>query len=165
MSEVSRPIALEFSRSPVPGRVKTRIAQTEGTVEAARIYRLLAEAVHAPLLEAQAAGLLDVALCTPDGDPAWLPGTRFHFLQGPGDLGARLTRCFEHAFEIGAAPLLCVGTDVVCLDVPFLQRALQALPDLGDDPVRSSHRLPGVAARFEGASGGSAAVAVGPSSW
>jgi outer membrane receptor protein involved in Fe transport len=26
------------------------------------------------------------------------------------------------------------------------QRALQALPDLGDDPVRSAHRLPGVAA-------------------
>ena len=62
-----RRTVLEFARAPVLGRVKRRLAATEGDPEALRIYRLLAEDVHAVLLEAQSLGDVDLVTCLADG--------------------------------------------------------------------------------------------------
>lgn len=129
----SRTLVLEFAKRPVPGRVKTRLARTEGPREAARIYRLLAEAVHAVLRAAQARGEADVVVCLPPEDLAqdagdWLPGARHRWSQGAGDLGQRLAR----GFEMGMAAydhVFAVGTDVVGLDAHVLSRARAALTE------------------------------------
>jgi rSAM/selenodomain-associated transferase 2/rSAM/selenodomain-associated transferase 1 len=131
-----RRVVLEFVREPVAGRVKQRLAATEGPAEALRIYRALAEDVHAVLLAAQAEGVADLAQCVDAGDDggpparavaAWLPHARHRWAQGPGDLGARLERCFARAFAGGAPAAAAVGTDVVGLNVAGLRTALDAL--------------------------------------
>ncbi len=122
---------LEFARRPVPGKVKTRLARTEGEREAARIYRLLATDVHATLMRAQRHGAFDVALCLPpeDVEEPWLEGAARVFSQGEGDLGDRLTRCFTQAFDGGARRAFAVGTDVVGLDDARLREAVALLDD------------------------------------
>ncbi|MDJ0975439.1 MAG: TIGR04282 family arsenosugar biosynthesis glycosyltransferase, partial [Planctomycetota bacterium] len=126
-----RTLVLEYAKRPVPGRVKTRLAATEGPREAARIYRVLANDMHAVLLEAQAHGEIDVAVCLPPEDHAasdddWLAGARHRWSQGEGDLGARLA----HGFAQGVTDydaVFAVGTDVVGLDAGFLRSAIAAL--------------------------------------
>ena len=131
-----RAVVLEFARAPILGRVKRRLAATEGVYEALRIYRLLAEDVHAALCEAQRRGTLDVILCVADGPEngpetqavaAWLPDARAVWAQGEGDLGARLQRSIERAFAAGAPAVAAVGTDVVGLTPERLAEAFAAL--------------------------------------
>ncbi len=131
-----RALVLEFARAPVLGRVKRRLAATEGDHEALRIYRLLAQDVHEALLEAQRRGTLDVLLCVADGPEdgpeaqavaAWLPGARAVWAQGAGDLGARLERSIERAFAAGAPAVAAVGTDVVGLTPERLAEVFAAL--------------------------------------
>jgi len=127
---------LEFARAPVLGRVKRRLAATEGDPEALRIYRLLAEDVHAVLLEAQSHGDLDLVTCLADGREdgpeartlsAWLPGARALWAQGEGDLGARMDRALGRALAQGASAAAVVGTDVVGLTPAWLEQAWAAL--------------------------------------
>lgn len=129
-------VVLEFVRAPVLGRVKRRLAATEGPAEALRIYRRLAADVHAALLAAQHAGLADVVQCVDEGGDddaparavgAWLPGARLRFAQGSGDLGARLERTFARAFAGGASAVAVVGTDVLGLTPARLAEAFAAL--------------------------------------
>jgi rSAM/selenodomain-associated transferase 2/rSAM/selenodomain-associated transferase 1 len=130
-----RPVALAFVRAPVLGRVKQRLAADVGAREALRIYRRLAEDVHATLCAAAAAGVCDVVLCAAEDDPgegtravaAWLPGAREVWAQGPGDLGARMERMTTRALAAGAPRVALVGTDVVGLTVPAIAAAFEAL--------------------------------------
>ncbi len=134
--ERARPLVLVFVRPPVAGRVKTRLAATEGPDEALRLERLLAERVVEALRAAAQAGVADWGLCVDapdDRHPAvaaverWLPGARHAFAQGPGDLGARLARAAERGFAGGAPAVALVGSDVVGLTVEGLRAAFAAL--------------------------------------
>lgn len=136
VERAARPLVLLFVRPPVRGRVKTRLAATEGAGEALRIYRALAEDVHAAALAAQAEGRADLALCVDAGDDAepavgevarWLPGARHLWAQGPGDLGQRLARAFVRGFAAGAPAVAAVGSDVVGLTPGRLAQAFEAL--------------------------------------
>ena len=135
MALSGRPAALAFVRAPVLGQVKRRLAASEGPHEALRIYRLLAQAVHATLLEAAAAGVCDVVLCAAEDAPGpgtqavetWLPGTHAVWAQGPGDLGTRMERMAARALAEGAPRVALVGTDVVGLTVARLRTAFAAL--------------------------------------
>ena len=122
-------VALEMARRPRPGRVKTRLARTEGDVEAARIYTVLARDVHATLKRLQTDGRLSIALCLPDEDTAdpWLAGADRVWPQGDGDLGARLARLFRRAFEGGADRVFAIGTDVAGLDAARIEDAVYRL--------------------------------------
>lgn len=133
-----RPVVLLFVRAPVLGRVKQRLAATEGPGEALRIYRCLAERVAAAVRAASER--FDLVLCVdeggdldaPDGGPArevarWLPGARSVWGQGPGDLGARLARASARAFAAGASAVLLLGSDVVGVTPAALGQALDAL--------------------------------------
>ncbi|MFM8979579.1 MAG: TIGR04282 family arsenosugar biosynthesis glycosyltransferase [Planctomycetia bacterium] len=127
-------MVLLFVRPPRAGRVKTRLARTEGAAEALRTYRALAGEVHATLREAARAGVLDLVLAVADEQPgdleavaAWLPGARAAWPQGPGDLGARMERMLLRALAGGAPAVLLVGSDVRGLTAGRLGAALAAL--------------------------------------
>lgn len=129
-------MALAFVRPPRWGRVKTRLAATQGAGEALRIYRLLAGDVHRALRAAQDQGVAEFVLCVDaehDDAPevaevaAWLPGATHAWAQGAGHLGERLERCLNRAFARGARRALVVGADVVGLTPDLLRAAFAAL--------------------------------------
>ncbi|MHC5009692.1 MAG: TIGR04283 family arsenosugar biosynthesis glycosyltransferase [Planctomycetota bacterium] len=132
MADLAERLVLLFARAPVPGRVKSRLARTEGAAEAARIYRLLAEDVHDAVMGLQRRGEADVVLCAADEvetTAAWLHGTRHVWPQDGCDLGGRMRAAFDRAFASGAARVALLGTDLVGVTPDTLCNAFRTLDD------------------------------------
>ncbi len=116
---------LVFAKAPVPGRCKTRLARSVGTVRAARIYRRLLE--HAVAL-ACASGVGPVTLvCAPTTRSAYFQmlARRYDISlarQTAGDLGSRMHSATRHALP-GHRGVLLMGADQPCIDVAMLARA------------------------------------------
>ena len=130
----SSPVTLQvFAKNPLPGTVKTRLAGTIGTAEAAAHYVRLVERALATSVAARAAGLVDrVELwCTPAADAPAFAAWRDRYdvelkAQTGEDLGARM-RTALHAAIAGGGRAILVGTDCPVLDLPYLARAVAAL--------------------------------------
>jgi uncharacterized protein len=142
-----------MAKAPVAGYAKTRLIPALGADGAAQ---LAARLLNHTLQQARAAGFARLTLaCAPDADH---PGFAMHgdvarVAQGQGDLGARMRRQFERAFEQGAERALVIGTDAPALDAALLRRAADALADCdavfvpafdGGYALIGLRRLPGV---------------------
>ena len=134
MSEVSHAqrALLFFVKDPAPGRVKTRLAADVGTGRAVEIYRALVETICArmPRGFCQVLVHFDPAEKQPEVE-TWLrpllpAGTSF-IPQCAGDLGARLTHAFSHAFLSGFAKAAVIGSDCVELDEAVIRDAFALL--------------------------------------
>jgi len=99
-------------KKPVPGAVKTRLAKDVGHEEAARLYKLMAEATW---LRSAGPGYERWLVFEPgpetDWVRNWLPGAHSYVPQVDGDLGNRLRTAFEQAFAAGARAVAVIGTD------------------------------------------------------
>ena len=122
------PILLVFAKAPRPGKVKTRLARALGDERAAALYRRMGRLV----LDGVAAAPATVTACfAPDDAEAevreWLGASAARYWpQGDGDLGARMSRMFDRAFQ-AADRALVVGTDAPAVDDATIRRALEAL--------------------------------------
>ena len=129
----SRPALLLFARAPEPGRVKTRLSPALSPAEASALYgAFLADASR---LYGRDARWRPVLCADPEAhDPrlaALFPSPWERRDQGPGDLGERLRRAFEHAFAAGAPCAAAVGADHPTLPVRVLDEVLGALESTG----------------------------------
>ena len=122
-----------FAKSPVPGRVKTRLAATIGDEAAAVLHARFVELTLITAVAARAAGLVDeIELwCAPDADApefaAWRESYRISLrVQSGGDLGARMQTALDSALDRGSRAIL-VGTDCPALELGYLARAVAAL--------------------------------------
>lgn len=119
---------LVFARAPRPGAVKTRLARTLGDERAATLYRRMGRVVIGQVADAPAT----VTVCfTPGGAEEeirqWLgPGAARYWPQGSGDLGVRMSRMFDRAFE-SSSRVIVIGTDAPAVDDGTIRRALQGL--------------------------------------
>lgn len=124
---VSRAI-LVFAKSPRPGRVKTRLAQTVGDAAALRLYR----AFVADLLETLSGSGTPVTIChhPPDAEAAmrsWLGG-RWPFWPQEGEgLGERMANALARAFGEGVEQALVVGGDLPDLPGTVFSAAFQGI--------------------------------------
>lgn len=118
-----------FAKAPLPGLVKTRLIPALGAGGAAHLARQMLEAT---LSQALAADIGPVELCSAPAfeDSAWqsisLPPNISHSSQGPGDLGARLSRVAARIIAQEEAVLL-FGTDAPQLDAAHLRHAAALL--------------------------------------
>ena len=119
---------LVFLREPVPGTVKTRLAQALGDQAACDIYRACVELTLERLRAFQDTALLSVE--PPEAlarirtwlGPAWALAPQ----QGR-DLGARLSHATTQAFADGAQQVVVIGTDSPWLEPADIEAALTAL--------------------------------------
>jgi len=125
---------LIFAKSPLPGRVKTRLAPTYGERGAAQLYRLM---LRESLIKA--AGLAPLELwCSPDVRHAYLRtcaqevGATLRVQKGP-DLGMRMYRALAQALETAPWAVL-MGSDCVSLRRTDLDVACATL-DRGKEAV------------------------------
>ncbi|WP_333769421.1 TIGR04282 family arsenosugar biosynthesis glycosyltransferase [Streptomyces sp. IBSBF 2435] len=114
-----------IAKSPVPGRVKTRLTPPYTQQEAAA----LAEAALADSLAAVLATPVDRRQLVLDGDPGeWLPPGMEVVPQTAGGLDERLAA----AFAACDGPALLIGMDTPQVTPELLGQALQSDPDGAD---------------------------------
>jgi rSAM/selenodomain-associated transferase 1 len=125
---------LVFTRTPVPGRVKTRLIPAIGVERAANLHRaMLWRAVET----AAAARIGAVGLwCWPSSEHPYLGEIRRVFdvnlhVQSGADLGERMHRALARACADAPGALL-IGTDCPFLEAGDLQEAADALRDGAD---------------------------------
>lgn len=135
---------LLFLREPQLGQVKTRLATTMGDTKALAIYRAMVR-----ILLQQLSGLSDcqlrICLTPDDAEEAlrfWLLSeiiddgrvvldheqVDFH-AQGGGDLGDRLGRAFQRAFDAGYEKVGAIGSDCIDLSGRWVNTAFALLND------------------------------------
>lgn len=120
---------LIFAKAPVPGRVKTRLAQQLGMCGAARLYKHL---LWRTLRIANAARLCPVELwCAPDARHGFFIACRRDYSvrlrrQCPGDLGARMNQALNRTLT-GDHHAVLIGGDCVSLGAAELRSALNLL--------------------------------------
>ncbi|HEX8215099.1 MAG TPA: TIGR04282 family arsenosugar biosynthesis glycosyltransferase [Allosphingosinicella sp.] len=111
-----------FAKSPVPGKVKTRLIPALGEEGAAELARKM---LVVTCREALAADLGPVELCL-SGSLENVPDQVEVSEQGGGDLGRRLARAAERVMARGKAAIL-IGTDCPDLDSRRLRNASSEL--------------------------------------
>jgi rSAM/selenodomain-associated transferase 1 len=114
-----------FAREPVPGRVKTRLAEGLGAGPAAAAYGALLDHTLAVARRSEVELLIALAEVP---DPRWRPsiGCRVE-IQGRGDLGSRMAECFRRRFTEGSERAVIVGSDIGRLRAAHITAAFAAL--------------------------------------
>ncbi len=122
-----------FAKNPVPGAVKTRLADAIGAEEAAAHYVRLVERTLATAVAARAGGIVDrVELwCAPDAEAPAFGAWRDRYdvelkAQAGDDLGAKMRAALHEAIAGGSRAVL-IGTDCPGFDLSYLARAVAAL--------------------------------------
>lgn len=124
-----------FTRFPEPGRTKTRLMPALGAEGAAQVQKQMTEHTlatvdqltkhhrqHSPVsVDVRFAGGTQALM------QHWLGLNWTYTPQGDGDLGDRLLRAFQHAFERGAAAVLAIGIDCPDITADLLTDAFHRL--------------------------------------
>ncbi|GMQ75531.1 MAG: TIGR04282 family arsenosugar biosynthesis glycosyltransferase [Gammaproteobacteria bacterium] len=125
---------LVFTRTPVPGRVKTRLIPAIGAERAANLHRAM---LWRTVATAAAAGVGPVGLwCSPSSAHPYIAeiqrafGVDAHVQRG-ADLGERMHLALRSQRD-GAGGALLVGTDCPFLEARDLQLAARALREGAD---------------------------------
>lgn len=120
-----------FTRYPKPGTAKTRLIPALGAEGAADLHRQMTQhtLAQARSLCSVRSIAIEIRFTGSDaaGMRAWLGDDISYEPQGEGDLGDRLLRAFDTAFEQGSQAVVVIGTDCPYLDAALLETAFDAL--------------------------------------
>jgi len=119
-------LLLIFTRNPVLGKCKTRLAATIGDVEALEIYKfLLARTVDiTKSLDAKKEVYYSEYIHPND---IWNTSIYDKRLQVGEDLGKRMKQAFANGFEQGYENIVIIGSDMYDLDQSDIERAFETL--------------------------------------
>ncbi|MDG1571857.1 TIGR04282 family arsenosugar biosynthesis glycosyltransferase [Robiginitalea sp. M366] len=127
MSRTTDQALLIFTRNPVPGKCKTRLAATIGNDRALDVYRFLLR--HTETVAKNLKGTDKTVYFTEHlGDGSfWDPAQFGYALQSGRDLGARMADAFASAFRLGYRKVVLIGSDLYDLSTADLEAAFTAL--------------------------------------
>lgn len=131
MTSTAHDSLIVFTRMPQAGKAKTRLIPQLGAEGAAALQRRMTQHTVG---RAWASTTADKSLrlrVAYDGSSesemrAWLGPLDF-IPQGEGDLGQRMSRCMERAFDAGARNVIIIGTDCPRLNEAHINKARLAL--------------------------------------
>jgi rSAM/selenodomain-associated transferase 2/rSAM/selenodomain-associated transferase 1 len=120
-----------FTRYPEPGTTKTRLIPALGPEGAADLHRQMSEHTMTWARRLKNTPTVSLEVRYEGGDEhrirQWLGSDIPLFHQGSGDLGARMARAFQEAFQAGMGRVTLVGTDCPGLTDGLVQEAFEAL--------------------------------------
>ena len=112
---------LVFFQSPIPGRVKTRLAADIGDDSAALLYQAMLRDLQRSLAEAD----FPILPYSPNGETFEEWSTAY--TQRGSNLGARMFHAFQDCFKMGFSSLILVGSDIPNLNISLIKDALYHL--------------------------------------
>ncbi len=116
-----------FLKTPIPGRVKTRLARDIGHQAACRVYTGLVEHIISQVVESG----VPLAICY-DGEhedlpESWLKPAQYVLRQTSGDLGRRMAAAFHALYRDGAGYVALIGSDIPAINPDYLQSAFSMM--------------------------------------
>ena len=120
-----------FTRYPIAGRAKTRLIPALGAAGAAALQRQFTELTLCRAIALGVARGVSIEVRYEGGSEslmrAWLGPRPRYTSQGAGDLGQRLARAAQDAFDDNAGSVVIIGADCPRLDERLLHEAFDAL--------------------------------------
>ena len=120
-----------FTRYPETGKAKTRLIPALGAEGAAALHRRMADhtLVQVQALQFQHPLCVEVRFAGGDRDlmQRWLGTDLMYTVQGEGDLGDRMGRSFQSAFDASVDRAVIIGTDCPDLNATLLDQAFREL--------------------------------------
>jgi hypothetical protein len=137
MSDKCDRLLIVFSKNPVAGHVKTRLAASIGDREALMVYQTLRSLTGQVASRAEVSRAIFYSEFIPETD-LLLTGNAVAHLQEGADLGERMHRAFLKGFELGFRHIVLIGTDCPELSTFLIGQAFQCLTidDLVMGPAR-----------------------------
>lgn len=128
MEQQTKNALLIFTRNPELGKVKTRLAKTVGDQSALDIYKFLLK--HTKKVTEPLAADKQVHYSNSIGEnDIWDNSNYQKHLQRGNDLGERMTRAFQDAFNQGYSKVIIIGSDLYDLSTEDLSQAFSYLED------------------------------------
>jgi hypothetical protein len=118
-----------FAKTPIPGRVKTRLIGRLSPEQAAALHEAMVRDAWQRL-----GPLGPIELHTDEETVAW-EGIGPRRLQAEGDLGRRMLGAFEHALNDGYGLALIVGSDAPGLPAAHIAALLESAADVALGPT------------------------------
>ena len=131
-----------FTRFPEPGKTKTRLIPALGERGAADLQRQMTEHIIATAAKFNSYPGLTIEVRYAGGDADsmrnWLGPQLVYRAQGSGDLGRRMVRAFEDAFQASKGAAIVVGSDIPGVSTDIIRQAFKGLQknDLVIGPAR-----------------------------
>ena len=122
------PLLIIFTRNPIKGKVKTRLAASTDDDFALRVYNKLREITR----KAASASGADIAVYYDDHIPEsdlFLGANTQAFLQSGRDLGFRMSNAFKQGFSDNYRRIVLIGTDCPELTGNIVKKAFKLLQD------------------------------------
>lgn len=121
-----------FAKTPLPGRVKTRLSPQLSLHQSAELYRCML----LDTIERTAALQVDTVLCHEGGEEYFRQAAPDAILmkQSSGGLGTRLEQCFDALEELGYGARVVIGSDAPDLPLSYIADAFRQL-EKGRDVV------------------------------
>jgi rSAM/selenodomain-associated transferase 1 len=125
-------VLLYFVKYPTPGKVKTRLAKTIGDVEAAKLYRELAERNFSVIRSLHQNNFCDLVISFDPPEKSedikrWLSSSCEYWPQSGDSLSERLSQAFAEAFQKGCHRVMALGSDTLGLTTDIIQQGFEAL--------------------------------------
>ncbi|NTU92774.1 MAG: glycosyltransferase [Chlorobiaceae bacterium] len=117
-----------FSKNPVAGRVKTRLAASIGDRDALEVYEALRGITERESARADCTRIVFYSDFVPETDLFLANGSQ-GLLQEGTDLGERMHRAFLEGFRLGFRHVALIGTDCPELSALLINRAFDTLSD------------------------------------
>lgn len=115
-----------FVRNPIPGKVKTRIAESAGDVTALLIYRQLLQHTAAITRPVEADKFVFYSN-EPEMNDCWDDEIYHKDVQQGTSLGEKMQRAFEQLFTAGYEQICIIGSDCYELNNALIQQAFATL--------------------------------------
>ncbi|AHM62140.1 hypothetical protein D770_19445 [Flammeovirgaceae bacterium 311] len=115
-----------FVKNRIPGRTKTRLAQSIGDEEALQVYDELLVHTHAATIGLNISKWVFFSDYLEENNSLWQQGYQLQVQQGK-DLGERMQLAFEKCFSQGAQRVCIIGSDCYELETEHLNKAYDAL--------------------------------------
>ena len=120
-----------FTRFPVEGKVKTRLAKNMGNKFAVSFYRVCAEHTFNELLKVKKTGSELFLFCSEENEIEQVMkwgGTNFnYYFQQGNDLGLKMYNAFNTVFKKGYKKVIIIGTDAPDVSMNIVQSAISVL--------------------------------------
>jgi hypothetical protein len=117
-----------FVRNPVPGKVKTRIAEAVGEDKALHIYKELLQHTHDIAVNIAADKYVFYSEYVQPGD-SWEDDSYQKLLQAGKTLGDKMSNAFSCLFGESYEKIVIIGSDCYELTTEIIEQAFESLSD------------------------------------